>query len=1404
MKKLILTVLLVGLSVLTFSQKKAIDSLAGFDYIGAAEHAGHMKSEKEKFHFLEHAKKTYKVSQFDLYQNALNISANGAITKGSGDNSTLQGPQPTGCTNIDFESGNTSGWTVAGDNQIQTTAMGNDPFGGFPKVRPGGNFSLRLNDNNIAGKTTFTASASRVIPVTAANNQFQLHFAFCILNFPHPGNAAALFQVQFFNAANQPLTCPTFTCYYANPPGQFIGMPAGIAQTSAINGINIGNQSYPVTYVPWQTVAMDLSPYNGQNITVRINCNWCIYNYDWGYCYIDADCSQSVPTNTVCPGPLCGPPGMLSYTWVPPSGPVVTTSCITAAAPGTYTCNYTPFATCGSTVKTATYLVTPPPAAGFTSANACASYTFTNTGAVSPAIQTYSFVGPGAPASYTTTNPTSSVFFPTAGTFTVYQTISVGSCVATSSMVVTPPPSPNPAFTTPTYTQCLNGNSFTFNAVTAAGTHTYDFNPTVGSPPTGNANPYGPVSFTAPGTYSVTHTITNGGCTANTTSLILINPQPVPIANNNGPLCTGSNLVLTGTGGGTYAWSGPGGFTSAVQNPTITGATPAATGIYTLTTVVAGCTGSTTTNVTITTPTASAANTGPYCAGATIQLNAPAGTAYNWTGPGGFTSNLQNPTIPAATTGMSGVYDVTVSIGTCSAAATTSVTVNALPTPVPTNTGAYCFGNTIQLNVGAFSTYTWSGPGVFNSNAQNPSITSAAVSNSGVYSVSVTDANGCVNTNSTTVVVNPLPVILVNAPVVCENTTIGLTATGGTAYAWTGPAGFTSNTQNPSIPSALTNMTGNYNVTVTDANGCVNTAVATVSVIALPIPSASTGGPVCDGATLNLNSAGGTSYAWNGPNGFTSSVQNPNIPAVTLNANGVYTVVVTANTCTALATVSATINPLPIPNIVTNSPICEGQGLNLTGSGGTSYSWSGPNNFSSNNQNPSISSSVLNNSGNYILTVTDANGCVNSTNANVLINPLPNASAAGSTICENFNTGLSASGGATYSWSGPNAFTSNAQNPTIVNAPLAASGQYTVIVTSVAGCVSTAYATVIVNPTPIAQVVTNSPICVNNILSLTATGGVSYSWSGPNGFTSAVQNPSVNATTTAFSGNYQVTVTDANGCSATTNTAAVINPLPVPTITSGPNTGCAPLCVEYTVSSIPTVASAIWSLGDGSTVNGAINAGACYHIAGIYTITSVVADQNGCVGAATYTAEVYPKPIADFNHAPIKPIINIDGDVVFTDASYGANVVSWNWFFMNTAQYTSNLQHPTFVYTEAGTYAVALVVKSDKGCIDTIVRPLVVGEDYGIYVPNAFTPNGDGLNEIFQPKGFGIVKYNLKIFDRWGEKIFETGTFEEGWDGTYQGRGDKIIQNGVYTWLIEVTNVFGKAHELKGHVTLIK
>ncbi|MGZ4086575.1 MAG: PKD domain-containing protein, partial [Bacteroidia bacterium] len=691
-------------------------------------------------------------------------------------------------------------------------------------------------------------------------------------------------------------------------------------------------------------------------------------------------------------------------------------------------------------------------------------------------------------------------------------------------------------------------------------------------------------------------------------------------------------------------------------------------------------------------------------------------------------------------------------------------------------------------------------PAGYTSSVQNPVINVAASSNAGVYTLTVTDANSCTNTITTNVVINSTPTISVNNPTVCLNQTINLTATGGTGYAWAGPGGYTSLSQNPVIPNSTLPMTGQYTVLVTSATGCTNTAVANVSVFPLPNPAITSNTP-CLGTTLSLNGSGGSVYAWTGPNSFSSNAQNPSITTVSALAGGLYTLVATVGTCSASTTGSITVNPLPTPNIVSNSPVCIGNPINFTGSGGVAYAWSGPGGYTDASQNPVIAASALSNTGNYTLTVTDANGCVNTIVKPVTVNPQPIVAAVGNTVCENSNASLSASGGVSYAWSGPGGFTSAVQNPFIAGTTMASAGQYVVVVTDVNTCTNTAVANLIINPAPTPSIVTNSPICINNVLSLAASGGLSYAWTGPNGFISAAQNPTIMANSLSVGGIYSVTATDSKGCTATIGSTTVINPNPVPFIVSSPNKGCLPLCVTYTCQ--VSAGSVInWNLGNGTTASN-VNAATCYYTTGTYSITTSVTDANGCPGSATYTAQVYPNPVADYNYSPYKPIVNQD-DVTFTDASYGANITGWNWYFMDNAQYTSTLQNPVFTYPEAGTYAVALVVKSDKGCSDTVVKSLVVGEDFGIWVPNAFTPNGDGLNDVFYAKGFGITKFEMQIFDRWGEVVFSSEDINSAWDGKFQGRGDKICAEDAYTWRVKVVSVFGKAKELTGHVTLIK
>lgn len=776
----------------------------------------------------------------------------------------------------------------------------------------------------------------------------------------------------------------------------------------------------------------------------------------------------------------------------------------------------------------------------------------------------------------------------------------------------------------------------------------------------------------------------------------------------------------------------------------------------------------------------------------TVTWASPTGTVAT-----GLTANV----CPASTTN----YTATMNINSCTGVAssyTSAVTVSVVPAPtLAVNSATVCQGTPATLTVSGASSYTWQ-PG--NINGSSVTFTPAATTN---YTVTgSTGGPGCPGTATTAITVNGAAVAnpASNTPL-CAGNTLSLTVGPALSYTWTGPNGFISNQQNPVITNVTTNAAGVYTVFLSSGGTCTAIATTSVTIFPLPNPVANNNGPLCVGSNLNLTGGGSITYTWTGPNNFSSNNQSPSITNVTQLAAGIYTLLVGAGSCSASITTSVTINSLPVPNISSNSPVCAGQAINLNGSGGNSYFWQGPAGYTSNTQNPLINSSSAANNGTYTLTVTDVNGCSSSTTQAFVVNPLPSVNATGSSVCVNQTVNLTSGGGITYSWTGPNGFNSNQQNPSLPNATTNMAGQYNVTVTDINNCSNTGIALVAVNPPPVPIASVNSPICVNNNLNFSASGGVNYQWNGPNGFTASSSNPVLLATSASASGNYTLTVSDAIGCSSTTVITAVVNNIPQPVITSGISAGCVPLCLSFTCSSNGPIQNCNWIGGNGASSNGT-NASFCYNTQGNYEVQATVTDNTGCTNSTTYTVNAYPIPVADFNFAPLFPIVNSDATVHFTDASYNGNIASWNWYFMNTATHTSILQNPEFTYTEVGQYQVVLVVKSDKGCSDTIIKSVIVGEDYGIYVPNAFTPNGDGLNDIFLPKGFGIKKYELEIFDRWGERIYVSKEIENGWDGKVHKGIDygKICQEGVYSWQIKLTNVQGQSKTLTGHITLIK
>ncbi|MGC9331910.1 MAG: S8 family serine peptidase, partial [Bacteroidales bacterium] len=284
--------------------------------------------------------------------------------------------------------------------------------------------------------------------------------------------------------------------------------------------------------------------------------------------------------------------------------------------------------------------------------------------------------------------------------------------------------------------------------------------------------------------------------------------------------------------------------------------------------------------------------------------------------------------------------------------------------------------------------WTWVGPNNYGNSTSVPydTITSFATSAmSGTYYVIGTNLYGCSSIDSINISVFPIPLALAgsNSPV-CENEDILLTETGGddVSWSWSGPDGFTSTNQYPSISSVTTAAGGTYTVTVTDANGCTATDEVTITVYDIPTVIAGSNSPICVGDDINSTETGDDSdvneWSWGGPNSFTSTEQNPTITSATIDANGTYTVTVTdVNGCTNADNVNVTVNALPAASAGSNSPLCEGEDLLLTESGGeaTSWSWSGPDGFSSTEQNPTITSATTTANGTYIVTVTNVYGC---------------------------------------------------------------------------------------------------------------------------------------------------------------------------------------------------------------------------------------------------------------------------------------------------------------------------------------------------------------------------------------------------------------------------------------------
>lgn len=892
-----------------------------------------------------------------------------------------------------------------------------------------------------------------------------------------------------------------------------------------------------------------------------------------------------------------------------------------------------------------------------------------------PSATTFS-PGLSTPATAEYTSMTSSSTTPVITTVTPTQTLHCLTCIPPAAATgVSASPSPICVGQSSTITATGPATGVTYNVFTAASGGT-----SIGSTPLS-------VSPGATTTYYIeTSSNANPTCVSLTRPSVTITVIPLPTASAsyNNPVCIGSPLTLTGGANGmtSYSWTGPNLFTSSTQSPSISAnATLAMSGTYTLTISNGTCTNTASAVVTVNSlPTATATNNNPVCIGSSLNLTGGNGgmSSYNWTGPNSFSSSTQSPNVSgSATPAMAGIYTLTISNGTCTNTATTTVAINTLPNPnVGTDVGT-CVGQGLTITASGGGTYAWSpATNLSCTTCANPT---ASPSGTTTYTVTITGANGC--SASEDIVVNIYSAPPANAGVntgFCVGSSATLTATGagvGGTYAWNTGGNTASITVNPAT-------TTTYTVTVADIAGCSATDDVIVLVSPLPTATASNNGPICVGSSVDLTSGanGMSSYSWSGPSGFTSFTQNPNVSASATPAMvGTYTVTVFDGVCTNTASTIVSINTLPNPNLGIDVGTCSGYGVNITASGGVTYAWSPISGLSCSNCASPIATPM--DTTTYTVTVTNANGCSNTDDIVVLVYNTPTVSAGtDAAICIGSSMNLTATGGNTYSWSpGTGLSATNIANP--VASP-ASSTTYTVTVSDPSGCSATDNVLITVNPLPSANAGTNQTICPGNSTTLNATGGISYAWNNAATLSDAnIANPIAQPASTTT---YTVTVTDVNGCSNTDNVIITVN---IPTANAGNNVSiCQGLSTTLGASGGTSYA---WSPATGLSNVGIANPVASPAATTTYIVTTTNA--SGCTASDNVTVTVNSAPVADAGSAA--SICN--GSSITLGAS-GGSTYTWG---PTSGLSNPNIYNPSANPTTTTTYTVT--VTNGNGCTDT-------------------------------------------------------------------------------------------------------
>ncbi|MDP2387151.1 MAG: gliding motility-associated C-terminal domain-containing protein [Bacteroidota bacterium] len=899
---------------------------------------------------------------------------------------------------------------------------------------------------------------------------------------------------------------------------------------------------------------------------------------------------------------------------------------------------------------------------------------------------------------------------------------------------------------------------------------------------------------------------------------ITINSIPVTSAiSGPTPVCPNATAItysVTNTVGSTYNWTVPAGVTivSGQNTNSITvdfGATAGTISVAETSTCGTGTPENIVVN-TSSTPVTSAI-TGPVsvCVNASGQIYSvvnTTGSTYLWTVPGGATitsgQNTNSITVDFGAT--AGTISVTETSACGSGTPVTTIVSTTTGPVLPTITGpssacANTTGLTYSVTLNGSNTYAWTVPAgatIVSGQGTNSIVVNlgATAGNVGVIESSTCGASPQATT-AVTLIAAPVTSAITGTSPVCSGATAitySVTNTAGSTYNWTVPAGAIIVSGQTTSVITVDFGTNSGNVTVIETASCgsgtpvqfpvtVNLAPATPSIVGNTALCANT-----LATTYSVTSNAGSTYTWTANGGATisSGALTNSITVDFAVANGVLQVT-EANTCgVGIATLTVTVTN-PVINLVASaSSVCPGYTSTLDASGADTYTWTPAGSL-----NVSTGASVIATpTATTIYTVNGTLvGCPASAAITVsLLPPLTlTVTSVSSAVCTGTTTSITVTGATSYTWAASSSL-NTLSGPTVIASPTVAT-TYTVV-GSTPTCSGTATVAVSVTPAPTIQLTPNDvTICEGETVNIQATGADTYVWA--NNATNFVSNDlptNSNVTVNPTSTHLYFVTGSTNGCTDFDTLTVTVLPKIIPD--AGLNDT---ICIGESVGLVG-VGGATHEWAPGSTLS-SINTSFTTATPLVTTNYLYTASYNGlCPETDTVRVVVNPLPII---FAGQDTTIDVEDAAVingFTNAT--------SFFWSNTATLNcTGCMAPIATPTVTTTYIFQGT--NQYGCENSDTVTVFVSQEFALYVPIAFSPNGDFTNEYWKPEGFGIKKIQIYVYNRWGQKLFEAKDLDSFWDGNYKG---DPVQEDVYVFKISAEAYSGDKITKVGHITVVK